>query len=173
MLLYCTYLGAYDRNNIFVGAGIGISDNFLDSKHHILIPSWYLLGGYEYKPLREISLMAYLESMMGVKPSSLNTAITMQVSANIDLALELQLNQKIRFGPYVGFGFGYSREGRVIISEDEIVKNMALMLLNTGVQTNIDENNVVRVSFKYPFDLKDIRKDMKLLHIYLSYAYKF
>ncbi|RDU73595.1 hypothetical protein CQA57_04650 [Helicobacter anseris] len=170
LLLYCTYLGAYDRNNIFVGAGIGLSDNFVDT--HTLIPSWYLLGGYEYKPIREASLMAYLESLMGIKPSGLNTNITMQVSLNVDMALELQVSQKMRFGPYVGFGFGYCREERAIVDDGE-VNNMALLLLNFGLQSNLDESNVIRLGFKYPFDLKDIRKDMKLVHIFLSYAYKF
>lgn len=170
LLLYCTYLGAYDRNNIFVGAGIGLSDNFVDT--HTLIPSWYLLGGYEYKPIREASLMAYLESLMGIKPSGLNTNITMQVSLNVDMALELQVSQKMRFGPYVGFGFGYCREERAIVDDSE-VNNMALLLLNFGLQSNLDESNVIRLGFKYPFDLKDIRKDMKLVHIFLSYAYKF
>lgn len=171
MLLYCTsFLGAYDRNNIFVGAGIGLSDNFIDK--HTLIPSWYLLGGYEYKPIREISLMSYLESLMGIKPTGLNTDITMQVSLNLDIALELQVSQKIRFGPYVGFGFGYYREDRAIVDETK-VNNMALLLLNLGLQSNIDESNVVRLGFKYPFDLKDIKKDMKLVHLFLSYAYKF
>ncbi|WP_104697475.1 MULTISPECIES: outer membrane beta-barrel protein [unclassified Helicobacter] len=168
-------LGAYDRNNIFVGFGIGINDNF-SQKKHTLIPSWYLLGGYEFKPLREISIMAYIESSIGLKPSGLATKVNLQVSLNADFVLEAQISEKARLGGYGGIGFGYSREENAIVIENitsNEVQNKGLMFLNAGIQSCIDESHLIRLGMKYPFDLKSITENMRLIQVFLSYAYKF
>lgn len=168
-------LGAYDRNNIFVGFGIGVSDSF-PQKSHTIIPSWYLLGGYEYKPLREISIMTYIESAMGLKPSGLETKVDLQISLNTDFVFEAQISENARLGGYGGIGFGYLREENAIVIENitsSDVENKALMLLNAGIQSCIDESHIVRLGMKYPFNLKSITKDMKLIQLFLSYAYKF
>lgn len=167
----CCALGAYERHNIFVGAGAGISDNFLGYNRHIILPHWSLLGGYEYKPLREIGVMVYLESIMGIKPAGLETTINMQVAFKTDVAFEFSVNPTFRLGPFVGIGFGYAREDKAIAVEGSAHK--ALMLINAGLQSNINESNIVRFALSLPINLTAIGDDLDLVHITLAYAYKF
>lgn len=167
----CCSLGAYERHNVFVGAGIGISDNFLGHNRHIIQPSWSLLGGYEYKPLREISVMAYLESIMAIKPAELETTVSMQIAFKTDVAFEFSINPSFRLGPFLGIGFGYAREDKAIVTKGSTHK--ALMLINVGLQSNINESNIVRLALSLPVNLTAIGEDLDLVHIMLSYAYKF
>ncbi len=156
---------------MFVGIGLGFSDDFSQREHHVLVPNWSLIGGYEYKPLREIGLMAYLESIIGINPAGLQTSIKMQIAINTDIAVELALDQRLRLGPYIGLGIGYLNEEKYL--DDGIRMNKALLLLNLGLQTNIENHHVIRVSLRYPYDLAHIREDMHLVLTSLSYAYKF
>ncbi len=157
----------YERHNIFLGAGVG-----MDYQTHFddYAFAWNIFGGYEFKPIRQIGTMVYVESLMSIKPYELTTRIITQLSVNIDASLEvLQINQYTRVGPYLGIGFGYANLSTTI--EDKDNQNKALFFTNAGLQMNVDESNIVRLGVKIPFDLGKVRTDA--LQVIASYAYKF
>lgn len=157
----------YERHNIFLGAGVGIDHQVRFDDYAF---AWNIFGGYEFKPMRQIGMMAYVESLISIKPYELTTRIITQFSINIDASLEvLQINQYTRVGPYLGVGFGYANLSATF--EDKTGQNKALFFTNAGLQMNVDESNVVRLGVKIPFDLGKVHTDA--LQVMASYAYKF
>lgn len=156
----------YERHNIFLGAGVGIDHQVRFGDYAF---AWNIFGGYEFKPIRQIGMMAYVESLISIKPYELTTRIITQFSINIDASLELQISQSARMGHYLGVGFGYANLSATF--EDKAGQNKALFFTNAGLQMNVDESNVVRLGVKIPFDLGKVRTDA--LQVIASYAYKF
>lgn len=178
ILLCLGFLQAYERNNIFVGVGVGVLDDITsykvgDKKHynHQFAPSWGLQGGYEHRPLYLLGIRAYLQSLMDLKPAGLETSITTQLSLNLDLLTNfLRFSQERALGIYAGIGFGFAQEQKTIVDElkDRVY---ALFLINVGMQYTIDDNNHVQLGVKIPFALTDINNNP--LHVTASYIYSF
>lgn len=156
----------YERHNIFLGAGVGMDHQVRFGDYAF---AWNIFGGYEFKPIRQIGMMAYVESLISIKPYELTTRIITQFSINIDASLELQISQSVRMGHYLGVGFGYANLSATL--EDKAGQNKALFFTNAGLQMNVDESNVVRLGVKIPFDLGKVHTDA--LQVMASYAYKF
>lgn len=163
----CSAASQYYRNNIFLGAGLGVGHEYTYDDYAF---AWSIFGGYEYRPIRIVGVMAYLESFMEIKPYELGTRITTQLSVNADVSLEiLQLGKNARIGPYLGAGFGYATTS--ITTESQASNPAVLFLTNLGLQMVVDESSVVRLGVKMPFNIKE--SHTSALQIVASYAYKF
>ncbi len=160
---------AYQRHSIFLGGGVGMD------YQEMVKPSgysfaWNIYGGYAYKPLRQITVMSYLESLMSIKPYELSTRVGLQLSINADAAFEvLNLGQRTRVGPYIGIGLGYLSFTPTI--EDRANNIQVLFLTNLGFQMIVDETNLIRLGVKLPFSF--MQKEISGVSVTLSYAYQF
>ena len=159
----------YDRHNIFLGASVGADFLLQDRKLSQGSFEWGLYGGYEYKPLKIIGIMAYLESLMAFKPLGIQTQIINQIGLNADVSLEIITSEHFRTGPYMGIGIGYINQQSAVFDTESI--SQVALLINGGWQMSIDESNIVRLGVKSSLGFGE--RANRFLHFMLSYAYRF
>ncbi|MCE3038426.1 outer membrane beta-barrel protein [Helicobacter anatolicus] len=174
VFLLLNFIKAYDRNSMFVGIGFGLGDNITihtnknkKTYSHSFAPSWGLVGGYEYKPLRVLGIRAYLQSLMDLQPNGLETIISNHLSLNVDVSTNIvYFSKEMTLGAYAGAGVGFSQYQKVI-SDPMNNKFHTVFLVNVGIEFKIDDNNRVQLGIKFPSNIKFTS------HTTLAYIYSF
>lgn len=178
-------LKAEIQNNIFLGGSIGAGkiSQYQGSKPDIsnsyIAFAWGVRGGYSMMPIPYVGFRTYLDYMMSIKPSGLDTITSSLLSLNADLLLQAPAIQNYIFGVYGGIGLGYFQHSNVVKTtpEDPAFAQGTTGVLNLGISLNIEENNQVELGIKIPFTkIKDVlnqKIEYKDNYLIATYSYLF
>ncbi|PAF48004.1 hypothetical protein BKH46_01445 [Helicobacter sp. 12S02634-8] len=176
-------------SQIFVGASVGGADivkkinHIKDTSNSYQALTWGLRGGYQLTFYKFFALRAYLDYVMGIKPSGLDTITTSMLSLNADLLLNVLFIGENVFGVYGGLGFGYFQHANVVKTtpEDGAFVYGYVGVLNFGVGWTLQNTHRVELGMKIPFNKAQSTLDPSTqpratyedMYVSASYSYLF
>lgn len=170
------------KNFIFLGGGLGLAEiaKTIDGKKSEADSykafAYNIRGGYQYMPIKYVGLRTYLDYMMSIKPSGLDTITSSLFSVNIDVLGNLIYFKGNAFGVYGGIGFGYFQHSNVVqtTQEDKAFVLGYANLLNFGVSGTFDDVHFVEIGAKIPFLTYGSQSGAyQDSYVFLSYSYLF
>ncbi|MDO7252818.1 outer membrane beta-barrel protein [Helicobacter cappadocius] len=189
--IFCT-LSAEDKNSspqedeqknfIFVGGGFGASEvakvigGKKDDANSYKAFAWDIRGGYEYMPIKYVGLRTYLDYMMSIKPSGLDTVTSSLFSLNLDVLANFFYYKGNAVGVYGGVGFGYFQHSNVVqtTEEDKAFVLGYANLLNFGISGTFDQVHFVELGAKIPlYTYGKESNSYQDSYVFVSYSYLF
>lgn len=170
------------KNFIFLGGGFGLAEiaKMVDGKkseaNSYKAFAYNLRGGYQYMPIKYVGLRTYLDYMMSIKPSGLDTITSSLLSFNLDILGNLIYFKGNAFGVYGGIGFGYFQHSNVVqtTEEDKAFVLGYANLLNFGLSGTFDDVHFVEIGAKIPLYTYGAQSGAyQDSYIFVSYSYLF
>ncbi|PAF53124.1 hypothetical protein BKH42_07750 [Helicobacter sp. 13S00482-2] len=138
--------------------------------------AWDIRGGYEFMPLKYVGLRTYLDYMMSIKPSGLDTLTSSLFSFNLDVLANIFNYKGYALGVYGGVGFGYFQHSNVVQTtpEDKAFAVGFANLLNFGISGTFDKVNFVEIGAKIPLSTYGQETgSYQDSYVFVSYSYLF
>lgn len=140
---------------------------------------WGFRGGYEFSPIKYLSIRSYLDYLMSIKPSGLETITSSILSLNIDTLVNIVHINENTFGFYGGIGFGAFKHSNVVQNtpEDRAFISDYAGILNLGIAITLKEVHRIEIGTKIPFN--QIKSSTELdtayqdIYFAASYSYLF
>lgn len=170
------------KNFIFLGGGFGLAEiaKLVDGKkseaNSYKAFAYNIRGGYQYMPIKYVGLRTYLDYMMSIKPSGLDTITSSLFSINLDVLGNLIYFKGNAFGVYGGVGFGYFQHSNVVqtTQDDKAFVLGYANLLNFGVSGTFDSVHFVEIGAKIPFLTYGAQSGAyQDSYVFVSYSYLF
>ncbi|PAF46580.1 hypothetical protein BKH41_08990 [Helicobacter sp. 12S02232-10] len=169
------------KNQIFIGGALGVADisKILNGKRDVANSYkafvWGARGGYQFTFIKYLGIRTYLDYLMAIKPSGLDTITSSVLSLNADLLVNVLHIKDNTFGIYGGIGFGYFQHANVVkvTPEDKALVYGSSGILNFGLGATFQENHRVEIGIKIPFSKIASSSGVSYEDTYASASYSY